>query len=113
ARLRPTAESEALDLVGVRGQADTMNAGRSVTLDITEQCEQARMPRALTTKDAARMKAQHLVDTAGERGKVELAGIGEIAGGERAGDWLALVPQFECELELAFIAVGRGPGMCC
>src|SRR5262245_32250062 len=59
------------------------------------------MTCAVAAERTMRVKPQHRIDVGGKRVEIELAGVGEITRGQRVGNRLRFVPQFESAFERA------------
>src|SRR5262249_11397299 len=70
-------EHAAVDLAGVRSEANALDAGHHIGGRVAHQREQARM-MGTGAKGATRMKAQRLVDAGRQRSKIDLANIRQI-----------------------------------
>src|SRR5215471_15862859 len=75
----------------VAGQRDPVNSGRLIGDDVAHEREQAGMARSVEW--AMRVESQHLVDVCRQGGEVDSAGLGEIAGRQRSGDWACSRPK--------------------
>jgi hypothetical protein len=84
-------EHPPFDLAGVGRQGNAVNASNRAVGSVAQQRQQARMSCAWP-EWSARMEAQYRIDIRRQPGKIDAAGLTQVARRQRAGDRLRLFP---------------------
>ena len=102
------AEHHAVDLLGIGGQRDAVDAGRLAGDGIAHQREQARVPGAGPNRQCGWKRKPRSPMSSGRTLEIDAADLGQIARCQRAGDRLGGVPQFQRARRALGIILRRG-----